>query len=269
MKTFTTKTYYLSIKKMNGRKPVRFAILSDLHGLSFGPENGRLLQGIIDGKPDAVMIPGDMICSSDPGTLNPIAGFLCRLAEKYPVYYALGNHESRMLLDPEMQDAYLRYERMLTDSGVCFLHNEHTAMRLQDTDFVFYGLELPGEYFHKPKAPFLSLTSIEALVGHPFQDGIHVLLAHNPRYGNTYFSWGADLIFSGHYHGGILRLSENRGFISPQFQIFPSFCCGSFKRGDSHMVVSAGLGEHTIPVRIHNPRELIFVELASPDRQPT
>ena len=27
------------------------------------------------------------------------------------------------------------------------------------------------------------------------------------------------------------------------------------------MIVSAGLGEHTIPVRIHNPRELVFAEL--------
>ena len=27
------------------------------------------------------------------------------------------------------------------------------------------------------------------------------------------------------------------------------------------MIVSAGLGEHTIPVRIHNPRELIIAEL--------
>mgnify|MGYP000550335492 CR=1 FL=1 len=27
------------------------------------------------------------------------------------------------------------------------------------------------------------------------------------------------------------------------------------------MIVSAGLGEHTIPVRIHNPRELVLINL--------
>ena len=34
------------------------------------------------------------------------------------------------------------------------------------------------------------------------------------------------------------------------------------------MIVSAGLGEHTIPIRIHNPRELILVDLV-PDRKHT
>ena len=28
------------------------------------------------------------------------------------------------------------------------------------------------------------------------------------------------------------------------------------------MIISAGLGEHTIPVRIHNPRELVILELS-------
>ena len=36
---------------------------------------------------------------------------------------------------------------------------------------------------------------------------------------------------------------------------------GEFKKGQQHMIVSAGLGEHTIPVRIHNPRELLLVNL--------
>ena len=81
------------------------------------------------------------------------------------------------------------------------------------------------------------------------------------------FSWGADFIFSGHNHGGVIRFSENRGLISPQFHLLPSFCCGHFQRGKKHMIVSAGLGEHTVPVRIHNPRELVFVELTSADNE--
>lgn len=34
------------------------------------------------------------------------------------------------------------------------------------------------------------------------------------------------------------------------------------------MIVSAGLGEHTIPVRIHNPRELIIAELVPGEYNP-
>ena len=110
-------------------------------------------------------------------------------------------------------------------------------------------------------SPALSLTAMEEMIGTPSQPGFHVLLAHNPKYGNTYFSWGADLILSGHYHGGVLRLDQNHGLTCPQYLLFPPFCCGEFKKGKQHMIVSAGLGEHTIPVRIHNPRELVLINL--------
>ena len=57
----------------------------------------------------------------------------------------------------------------------------------------------------------------------------------------------------------VLRLSEHHGLTCPQFLLFPPFCCGDFHRGGSHMIVSAGLGEHTVPLRIHNPRELLLL----------
>ena len=166
-----------------------------------------------------------------------------------------------MYLNPDTRNLYLNYEKLLTSAGICFLHNEHMAVELQGSDFVFHGLELPIEYYHKPNSPALSLTTMEELIGMPSQPGVHVLLAHNPKYGNTYFSWGADLILSGHYHGGILRFNENHGLTCPQYLFLPPYCCGKFTRGSHHMIVSAGLGEHTIPVRIHNPRELILVDL--------
>lgn len=259
--SFRTKVYRLPTEKIRGQISVKFAVLADLHGIMYGRENQELFERIAVEKPDAVLIPGDMVYSSDPATLMPVAGFLARLADQYPVFYSLGNHEYRMMLDPEIQEKYLAYERSLTNAGVCFLHNEHTSMKIRETDFVFCGLELPMEYYKKPRSPALSLTSMEEFAGPVSQDGIQVLLAHNPKYGNTYFSWGADIIFSGHYHGGMIRINEHHGLISPQFHLFPAFCCGDFHRGKSHMIVSAGLGEHTIPVRIHNPRELVFAEL--------
>lgn len=118
-----------------------------------------------------------------------------------------------MLLNPETEIFYSNYEKLLTSAGICFLHNEHTSVQLKGNDFVFHGLELPVEYYHKPNSPALSLTAMEEMIGTPSQPGFHVLLAHNPKYGNTYFSWGADLILSGHYHGGVLRLVKT--MVSP------------------------------------------------------
>lgn len=261
MKTFRTKTYQIRTKKLRGGQCVRLAILADLHGFVYGKENQELFQAIESAEADAVIVAGDMVVSSDPSTAAAVAGFFCRLANSLPVFYAMGNHENKMLINPETTEKYINYERVLTNAGVCFLHNEYVFMKIKGTEFAFYGLELPMEYYRKPASPYPDQEVLEKLIGKPSEYGVSVLLAHNPKYGNAYFQWGADLTVSGHYHGGVLRLSEHYGLACPQYLFLPPYCCGDFREENKHMLVSAGLGEHTVPLRIHNPRELIIAEL--------
>ena len=108
--------------------------------------------------------------------------------------------------------------------------------------------------YRKPFSPYPDRQDMRELVGKPSGDGISVLLAHNPKYGDVYFEWGADFIFSGHYHGGILRFNEHHGLTCPQYLLFPLYCCGDFHRQEQHMIVSAGLGEHTIPCLLYTSR---------------
>jgi hypothetical protein len=128
-------------------------------------------------------------------------------------------------------------------------------------EVVFCGLELPVEYYQKPRSPKLKTDTMEQLIGKAPEEAFGVLLAHNPKYGSTYLDWGADLTLCGHYHGGVLRFGEHHGLTCPQYLLFPPYCCGDFHREDRHLIVSAGIGEHTIPVRIHNPRELLLITI--------
>lgn len=260
MKNFRIKTYEIASKKINSPKPVCFVLLSDLHGITYGKDNQALVDAVNAQNPDAVLIAGDMIVRTEPGTMKPAVKLLKKLSAKYPVYYALGNHEFQML-HGFRRELYLKYERALEKAGVCFLHNTEAMLSVGETSFIFHGLELPMEYYHKPCSPKLTKMAMEALVGKPKSEGYHVLLAHNPKYGNTYLDWGGDLTVSGHYHGGILRINEHVGLTCPQYLLFPPYCCGDFYKDGRCMVVSAGLGEHTIPVRIHNPRELLVLRI--------
>ena len=258
MNRFRIKDYEIHTEKMNFPDKVCFAVLADLHGISYGKNNEELFKAVRRREPDVVLITGDMLVRSEPESMKPAAALLKRLVRRYPVYYALGNHEFQMLLG-EKKSIYLEYEKELKDSGVCFLHNQQDSMKIGGTKFFFHGLELPLIYYRKPRSPKLKTSEIQHLLGTPKESGFHILLAHNPKYGKAYFNWGADLILSGHYHGGVVRVTEHVGLTSPQYLFLPPYCCGDFHRGDRHMIVSAGLGEHTIPVRIHNPRELLFV----------
>ena len=74
------------------------------------------------------------------------------------------------------------------------------------------------------------------------------------------FFWHITLNMEIRIFPGILRFGENHGLTCPQYLLFPPYCCGRFQSGKSTMLVSAGLGEHTIPIRLHNPRELLVIE---------
>lgn len=261
MKKFRIKQYEIHTDKIHAPQGVRMILLADLHGISYGKDNIRLTETIRKLAPDVILSAGDMAVRTETNTLVTACKLLTELAGDFPVYYALGNHEYKMSLSEEYRPYYAKYERALKKAGVHILRNGREDMVLQGEHFCFWGLELPIEYYHKPRSPKLKKEVMEEMIGKPEDKGMQILLAHNPKYGKTYFEWGADLIMSGHYHGGVVRLSEHYGLSSPQYLLLPPFCCGDFHKGDQHMIVSAGLGEHTIPLRIHNPRELLVIDI--------
>ena len=86
-------------------------------------------------------------------------------------------------------------------------------------------------------------------------------LTNNPEYFNRYAEWGADLVISGHLHGGMVRIPGLGGMMSPKFKLMPEYDYGMFEYGDSMMLVSRGLGAHTIKVRINNNPELVNLKI--------
>lgn len=139
------------------------------------------------------------------------------------------------------------------------LENSSSSLEIKGEQVQITGLALPEEYYQKGKKIQLSLKTMNRLAEKASKERFHILLAHTPRYGDTYLDWGGDLILAGHYHGGMMRLPILGGVISPDFKLFPKYCRGDFHRQDRHLIVSAGLGEHTLPIRIFNPRELVLI----------
>lgn len=262
MGKFRTVTYEIHNRKIKNRKGVRFALLADLHGSIFGENNAALREEIDRYAPDAILLAGDMAVRMEPETLETARKLLADLVTRYPVFYGPGNHESKMSQATHVyQKEYLKYKEQLEKMGISILCNEKREFQLGEDHFTVNGLELPLEYYHKPFSPRLTKEKMEELMGSCHKEEINILLAHNPKYGDTYFTWGADLILSGHYHGGVIRFSRHIGAISSQFIPFPRYCCGDFYKGEQCMIVSPGLGEHTIPLRLHNPRELILINM--------
>ena len=262
LRDFRLTKYRICSPKLNGiRGTKKIIFLSDLHNRMYGKENERLLESIKNQHPDLILIGGDMLVRKDGNSYDRTVRFLEKLPAICPVYCANGNHEQKLKeLPDKYEQSYEGYKKALTACGIHMLENASETVRLDEAPVRISGLEIPlGVYarFGKKDLPLKEITDRIGEHGEEYQ----ILFAHHPGYIQEYLEYGADLILSGHYHGGIVRIGRHNGLLSPQLHPFPKFCCGDFHRKEQHMLVSAGAGEHTIPVRIHNPRELLMVDL--------
>ncbi|MEF2765303.1 MAG: hypothetical protein U0N43_08465, partial [Mediterraneibacter sp.] len=87
---------------------------------------------------------------------------------------------------------------------------------------------------------------------------------HREDYVEGYKEWGADVILSGHLHGGIVRIPGIGGVITPQAFLFPKYSGEMTVEGEQAVIVSKGLGTHTIDIRLFNTPEVVLLTLKKP-----
>lgn len=255
---FVIRNYKCKHKAL--KKDGTIILLSDLHNKSFGKRNEKLLAAIERINPDMIWVAGDMYTSKKGGDTHTAEALICALSEHYPVYYGNGNHEHKTKLFPELFGTmYQEYEDVLKDAGVRYLVNEKCSLLPFNMDI--YGLEIGREYYGKFKPVEMEVSYLKGLLGKADPSRFSVLIAHNPDYFETYAEWGADLVVSGHVHGGLMRLPFLGGVISPALKLFPTYDGGKFKKDKATMILGRGLGTHTLPIRIFNPGELVVIKL--------
>lgn len=259
--TFKIKRYTIRHKKI-GKKAsgMKIAFLSDLHNNCYGRGNSKLLQAIQDEKPNLILIGGDMVIGKKGEGMEHACTLLQNLSMQFPIYYANGNHESRMKFNPdEYDDIYRVYEKELHKMGIKVLCNE--SITIPERGITITGLELDEYYYQKFTKVVMKDKDMEEYVGVSDKDNFQILLAHHPEFFEQYSHWGANLTLSGHNHGGIVRFPFLGGVISPQYRIFPKYDGGLYEENGNNMILSRGLGTHTIKIRLFNVPELCIIEL--------
>ena len=258
------QTVHYQIKSEKIKKPVTIVMLADLHNHIYGEDNQILIEEIEKNSPDFVCIAGDMLIGNSKIPFEAGQKVVLALAEKYPVFYGLGNHEARMKEDREIYgDLYDEYMEPVLKMGVKVLDNTAEHYEIDGNRFKIHGYTMPMEFFKKFKNHKLESAALRDVFGKCEDESFDILLAHNPVYFEQYAQWGADLTLSGHLHGGIIRLPFLGGVISPQAKLFPRYCAGKYEINKKYLIVSRGLGTHTIPFRFNNKPELSVIHLES------
>jgi len=245
------------------RRNCRAVVLADLHNKRYGKDNERLIEAVREAEPDMILVAGDILTSKPGETLEVALHFLGELAKDYPVYYGNGNHEQRLGLYPDVYgDMGERYREGLKEIGIEPLVNAY--VKLEEFGVVIYGSQIDRLYYKRFKVQPMAENYMASILGTVDKSFYNILLAHNPDYFPWYGAWGADLVLSGHVHGGMVRIPFwGKGVASPNIRFFPKYDGGLFEEGESKMLLSRGLGMHTIPVRVFNPGELLVVDLVA------
>ncbi|MCR4989480.1 MAG: metallophosphoesterase [Lachnospiraceae bacterium] len=252
------REYNVSSPKL--KKDLDIILLTDLHSKSLGRDNSKLVEKIDSIKPDLILVAGDMYTAAfnDKGTVA--IKLFKEISSRYPIYYSNGNHEQKTkLLCEEFNDVYEGYLSKIKEMGINHLTNESTY--LADDNIRIFGLELPFLYYRKRGRKMPGVTGITDCIGTCDDNAFNLMIAHNPLYFDDYADWGADLVLSGHVHGGLMRLPYLGGVLSPNYRFFPKYSGGRYEKDGSVMVLSCGLGTHHIPARINNPAELSLIHL--------
>lgn len=248
------------LKKNMGEKKIAF--ISDLHNYSYGKDNGKLLKAIEREEPDIILSAGDLLVGDKNKSSETAEKFVVSLASEFPVYCANGNHEQRMKEKPATYgEKYIQYKKELLKAGVHLLENDSVLLDWAGSKIRISGLEIPLRYYGKFTKEKLKIDEIESRLGKADEDIFEILLSHNPVHAETYAKWGADLTLSGHLHGGMVRIPFKRGVITPQACLFPKYSGGIYDVGKKKIVVSKGLGVHTIPIRLFDEAEVIILHV--------
>lgn len=239
----------------------RIVFLSDLHDNEFGKGNQALLEAIRAEKPDLVLIGGDtMVVKPGAARLRVTGELLSGLSKlPCPVYYGNGNHEQRMQREQEVYGSlYSEFRQLLLETGVHYLSDE-TAF--WGEDLAVSGLNIGRRFYRDLLPEQMDRGYIRRRLGEADRNRFQILLAHSPLFLDAYAGWGADLTLAGHFHGGTIRLPFLGGVMTPQYQFFLPWCAGTFEKNGRYMIVSRGLGTHSINIRFRNKPQVVSVEL--------
>ena len=222
----------------------RIVQISDLHNAEFGKENKKLLETIRSCSPDIIVITGDLVDSNHTNVERAVA-FVKAAVKIAPVYYVTGNHE--YWLDPSENEQMMQG---ILAAGAYDLDDEAVCIEKGDSSFMLIGLD----------DQHLSDETLKNLLQEQ-KNELSIVLAHEPQYLQNYANAGADLVLTGHAHGGQIRLPFVGGIVAPDQGFLPEYTSGKYNRADTEMIVSRGLGNSIIPVRLFNYPEVVCVEL--------
>ena len=224
--------------------------LSDIHFPKNRIDPDQLIKETQKADPDVIFLTGDLIDRSASIEDVPLAELIRSLSQIAPTYSVSGNHEtSSRQLD--------QWNDIMTENGAVLLENNTHIATLSGEKIAIMGVKDGNQTSMIPLSEDIKELPI-------------LLLAHRPEFFPSYTTDNPDIqpdvTFSGHAHGGQIRLPFIGGLFAPGQGFFPKYTSGvysSSQNADQKLVVSRGIGNSLFPLRINNKPHFIVITLTN------
>jgi len=229
---------------------VRLAVVSDLHSCRYGDGQKGLVEMVVSGRPDVVLMVGDTFDDRLPD--GPTQAFVTEMVKRYPCVYVTGNHEF-------WSDRVFGMMMWMERAGVTVLRAGRQTIALRGNEIDFCGVDDPTEMLEEHWCGLLDQTWKKSDPKH-----LRILLTHRPEYPEVYAKYDYDLVLAGHAHGGQWRCPFiDFGTYSPDQHFFPKYANGFYRLANgTPMFVSRGLARESSPIpRFFNHPEVVFLDL--------
>ncbi len=241
-------------------RPVRIALVTDLHSCAYGRGQRRLLDAVEEQAPDLILLGGDIFDDKLPD--EKAVAFLREIGRKYPCYYVTGNHEYW-----SGEAGFREKMARLEECGVRRLSGEAVSLDVNGAAVDLCGVDDPdawgsdGGYAEFETGSFREQLMQAASQADKGQ--FTILLTHRPEKLELYAENGFDLVLAGHAHGGQWRIPGIlNGLYAPDQGLFPAYAGGIYRFDGTVMIVSRGLArESTLVPRFYDRPELVIVDL--------
>lgn len=228
----------------------RIAQLSDLHCEWFGDEQQKLINSVASGKPDIIVLTGDIIDAYEPN-YDSVAALFNGLKDIAPVYAIQGNHEANKRVNQEMMSS------LYNKHGIIYLYDSGITISQSGGSIYLHGLR------DRDSERFIS-KAVENIA--PINSNTYgILLYHRSDMFDYLCNLGYGLVLSGHMHGGLIRIPFIGGIVTPAGNIDfdQKYDGGMYTVNETTLISNKGLApSHNIP-RIFNRPEVVFITLHS------
>ena len=230
-------------------KGSEFTILqiSDLHNKVYGDNNENLVNTVEKLNADIIVITGDLVDKSTDNFKNVFSLIERITAINNNVFFVSGNHEWG---NPYTEDLL----NGLRERNVTILNNKNIQITEKKVTLNLVGVDNVSINKDNSKKAFSNIDQAQYTI----------LLSHSPNIIEKYNDISADLILSGHTHGGQVRIPYIGALVTPDQGFFPKLDKGTYKVGlNQYLYIDSGLGTSIAPIRFLNQSQLTLVKITN------